>query len=104
MQGELARALNIPGDGGGILVQRVAMGSGGYRMGIRGGSLVAEIDGQELLLGGDIILEVLGHRIRDGQSVLELRRSFNELETGDEFQVVILRNAKQLTLTGRVGG
>ena len=57
VEGELARALNLP-QSAGFLVQRVAEGSPAWRMGIRAGTLWAAIEGEKLLLGGDLILEV----------------------------------------------
>jgi serine protease Do len=59
IEGDLVRALNLP-QGAGFLVQRVAQGSPAWREGIRAGTLRTQIEGEELLLGGDIILEVNG--------------------------------------------
>ena len=44
----------------GFLVQRVAEGSPGWRLGIRPCTLRASIEGNDLLLGGDIILSING--------------------------------------------
>ena len=57
--GTLARALNIPQPAG-FLVTTVAKGSLAERLGLKGGELAAVIDNQEVLLGGDIILEMDG--------------------------------------------
>jgi S1-C subfamily serine protease len=102
LQGEVARAFNVPGDGAGILVQHVAKGSEGAKMGIRGGAIVATIAGEEVVIGGDIIVEVLGIAIEDGQSVLKVRQKFATLSAGDRFEVVVIRAGKRLKLNGRV--
>ena len=57
--GPLARALNIP-QAAGFLVTTVAKASLADRLGLKGGELAAVIDNQEVLLGGDIILEIDG--------------------------------------------
>ncbi len=57
--GALARALNIP-QAAGFLVTTVAKESLAERLGLKGGDLAAVIDNQEVLLGGDIILEIDG--------------------------------------------
>ena len=57
--GTLARALNIP-QAAGFLVTSVSKGSLAERLGMKGGELAAVIDNQEVLLGGDIILEIDG--------------------------------------------
>ena len=59
VEGELARALNLPQPMG-FLVQRVARRSPGEQLGLRVGTLPATVDGREMLLGGDIILEIAG--------------------------------------------
>ena len=62
--GAFARALNIPQTAG-FLVTTVAKGSLAERLGLKGGDLAAVIDNQEVLLGGDIILEI-GGTVVDG--------------------------------------
>jgi len=53
---EQARALSIPDDG--ILIQRVVEGSFSHELGLRAGTIPANIAGQDLVLGGDVILEL----------------------------------------------
>lgn len=57
--GAFARALNIPQPAG-FLVTTVAKGSLAERLGLKGGELATVIDNQEVLLGGDVILEIDG--------------------------------------------
>jgi serine protease Do len=57
VDGDLARALNLPQTAG-VLVQRVAEGSIAWRWGIHAGKLRANVEGEEFILGGDIILKV----------------------------------------------
>jgi len=54
---KLAAILNLDYEGG-LLVQHVARGSPAERAGLRGGTIPARIGERELLLGGDLILEI----------------------------------------------
>src|SRR5215475_1002733 len=59
VEGSLASALNLPQPAG-VLVQRVAERSIAERCGIKPGTLRATIEGEEIILGGDVILGVNG--------------------------------------------
>jgi len=100
LQGELSKAFNIGGSAG-ILVQRVAGGSAGDQMGLRGGTILAQINDEEIVIGGDIIVEVLGIQIKEARSLFEVRSEFAKLSPGDTFPVVVIRNGLRLELTGR---
>ena len=54
---KLAAILNLDYEGG-LLVQNVARGSPAEHAGLRGGTIPARIGERELLLGGDLILEI----------------------------------------------
>lgn len=51
----LAYFLNLDGDGG-VLIEQVAAGSPAEDGGLQGGFIPAEIGGEEILLGGDLLL------------------------------------------------
>jgi S1-C subfamily serine protease len=57
--GVIAQVLNLPQEAG-ILIQRVAKNSPGYKLGLKPSTIPATIGDQELFVGGDIILEVQG--------------------------------------------
>jgi len=56
---EFAKILNVP-QGGGVLVQRVVSNSPLGKAGVLGGKYVTSIEGEEFILGGDIILAIDG--------------------------------------------
>jgi S1-C subfamily serine protease len=56
--GPLADALNLPPKAEGLMVKSVTKGSRAEKAGLRAGAMPATIDGREMVLGGDIILEV----------------------------------------------
>jgi serine protease Do len=59
LSGDLAATFNLPQPEG-FLVKTVAKGSPAEEAGIRGGNRTATIDGQTLVVGGDILLAVDG--------------------------------------------
>jgi len=71
----------------GLLVQRVAEGSIAWTAGIRGGSLRANVEGSELVLGGDIILGINGKPVRIDESYDQIYQSI--ISSGPEQPVVI---------------
>src|SRR5262245_34052254 len=62
---DLADILNLPPKALGYLVKTVAAGSLAEAIGIRGGTKVATIDGERIVVGGDIILKVQGIPVND---------------------------------------
>ena len=98
LSGVLAGVFNVPQETG-VLVQRVASKSPGERLGLRPGFLPAKIGDQELLLGGDIILEVDGIQVGDPKTEEAIRNHLDGLESGTEVTVSVFRQGQMLTLT-----
>jgi S1-C subfamily serine protease len=101
LSGMLARVFNLPQETG-VLVQRVASKSPGEKLGLRPGFLPAKIGDQELLLGGDIILDVDGIQVGDPKTEEAIRNHLDELEPGTEVTVSVFRQGQMLTLTTTV--
>lgn len=97
----IARALNIPQDGG-LLVQKVVPVSPGGKMGLRGGSFKANIEGQELLIGGDVILAVNGITLTSEENMEKVWDSLSRAAPGSPFKVTILREGEKKELTGKM--
>ena len=93
LTGELARIFNLPQDGG-ILVEKVADKSPGAMMGLKGGIYNMEIEGEEFLVGGDIILSILGHKIITEEHIVILRDKMKALKKGNVMSMTILRGGK----------
>ena len=108
--GAMAKALNLP-QAAGVLVQRVGEGSVGSQLGINPGTLRVTIQGMDILLGGDVILNVNNIAIVDPLSAQSLgnfttdenyERIYNNvaaLKPGDPLVVTVLREGKVLKLT-----
>ena len=94
----LAEIFNLPQEAG-LLVQRVAEGSPGARLGLLPSYLPAKIGKHELMLGGDIILEVEGIPVGTIESYLQLRQRLTEIETGHSVTVKVLRHGRVIELS-----
>ena len=86
----MAQALNVPQNTG-MLVQQVAGASPGARLGLRAGRIPINLDGQMIILGGDIILMVNDIRIDSPDAIRKIRTSLRSFKPGDRMVVEILR-------------
>jgi S1-C subfamily serine protease len=98
---DLADILNVPGRGLGFLVKTVAAGSPADLIGLRGGKTLATIDGESLVVGGDIILKVAGIPLTDLASYERIRKALIGLAPGGPITVTVLRGGDVMELTGR---
>ncbi|HBB96499.1 MAG TPA: hypothetical protein DC054_14015 [Blastocatellia bacterium] len=99
LRGDLAKALNVPQPAG-LLVERVADGSPAARAGILGGSMRANIAGEDLLLGGDIVLEVDGLPYEDSnENYSRLYAHLTKLRVGDSIAIKVFRQGQVVTLS-----
>jgi serine protease Do len=99
---ELADVLNLPPGNLGYLIKTVARNSPADLVGLRGGTKLAQIGGESVVLGGDIVLEVEGISVTSAASAAQIRQRLNALKPGDEYDVVALRAGRVLKLIGRV--
>ena len=99
LSGELARVFNIPQEAA-VLVQKVVKDSPGSRLGLKAGSLRAQIEGEQLILGGDIVLDVMGIEIQEGTESLEkIRAAMASIVPGEKITVTIMRGGERIELT-----
>lgn len=94
---ELARLLNVP-QRGGLLVQRVSPTSLAAKLGIRGGTVSATVDDEEITLGGDVVLSIFGVAIEGEHSLEEIRRARERAKPGERVTVKVLRAGRVLEL------
>ena len=91
--------MNVPQPAG-LLVQRVAEGSPAARAGVLAGSMRANIDGENLLLGGDIILEVNGLPYEESnESYRRIYASLTKLKVGDQFVIKVFSQGQVVRLS-----
>ena len=100
ISGPIAQVLNLPQETG-YLVKSVARGSVSETLGLRGGAVLATIMGEELVVGGDIILKVQGVMIGDVTEHHRVRDLLATVPPGAPFTMTVLRLGKIIELTGR---
>ena len=101
LTGLLAEAMNVPQTTG-YLVQKVASNSPAARMGLRPSRIPATIAGQDVLIGGDIILSLNDIKIAPG-FMIEFRATMENSGPGTMIRVKVLRAGEVITLTAPFG-
>ncbi len=101
LTGELAEIFNLPQPIG-LLVQKVVPLTPADIMGVRGGIYEARIEGQSILLGGDIILAINDIALDSGEKIDEIVDQLASLKTGDSFTFTVFRAGKKEVLKGVV--
>jgi S1-C subfamily serine protease len=96
---DLAKALNLPVDEG-VLVADAVKGGPAAKAGIEGGSTEATIEGAGVTLGGDIITELDGRKIK---SMDDLIAVVDGKKPGDDIEVTLLRGGDEKTVTVTLG-
>jgi len=97
VSGPMAAVLNVP-QGGGYLVKTVVRDSLAEHLGLLGGDRSATIDGQQMVLGGDIILAAQGIEILTIDDLITAVRAIRDLPAGGQVRVRVLRNGKVVDL------
>ena len=84
----------------GYLVEVVYDGSPADRAGVRGGSLSVVVQGEEYLVGGDILTAIEGTPVRTHQDYLAKVKTF---KPGQRMRITILRDGQRRELSLTVG-
>jgi S1-C subfamily serine protease len=100
LSGDLAAIFNVPQPEG-FLIKTVAKGSPAESAGIRGGNRTAVIDGQTLVVGGDILLAVDGIPTGNLADYQRMRDHMQKLAPGAAITVTVLRAGRVLDLIGK---
>lgn len=99
---DIAEMMNLQNTTGFLVIQ-VTSGSPAERAGIRGGSILTEIDGREIELGGDVIIGIDDKSIRKIDDLLSYLD--REKKVGENVTLTVIRNGQvqeiELTLAAR---
>jgi serine protease Do len=99
---EMADILNLPPGTTGFLIKSVAKDSPSAEAGLRGGTMLATIGGQQMVLGGDIVLSVDGIPAVSTANLMKIRDHLSTMPTGRSYKVTILRAGRVLEATGKI--
>lgn len=99
ISGKFAHILNVPQEAG-LLVEKVATNSWGGQLGLKPSSTESVLYGQEMRIGGDIILQFADLPITTSPSLFDdiNRRIATAIEKNQKIGVKILRAGRTLTL------
>lgn len=93
---KIAKALNCPKPG--LLVQRVVKNSVAATAGLQSGFIRAEVEGQAMLLGGDLIIEINGLICNTPHDFELVRESTLELQKNETYAITVFRDGEILEL------
>jgi S1-C subfamily serine protease len=98
---EQADLLNLPPGSTGFIIKTIAKGSPADAMGLRGATMIANLAGDQLPLGGDIILAVEGIKA-EAANLTKIRDLLSSKPVGSPYKVTVLRAGKVFDLSGKV--
>ena len=99
---EMADLLNLPPGTTGYLIKTVAKNSPAADAGLRGGTTLATIGGESLVLGGDIILSAEGMSMGSAANIAKIRDVLSAKPSGTPFTATILRAGRVFEVTAKV--
>jgi len=102
LTGEFARAFNLPAGRGGVLVQYVAQDSPAERIGLRGGTIPVVVGGQEILIGGDVILDACGVRCDGPEALDAVSTEVTRLSPDADLTLRVLRDGEVVVLSAKL--
>jgi serine protease Do len=95
--GNIAKALNVPKESG-LLILNLSSKGVANKIGLRSGTIDATIDGVDIVIGGDIILDFAGIGFSTFDFRSKIKKKLEEYGKRDLIPITILRNGNILTL------
>jgi len=90
----VAQANNLS-EARGVMITSVTPGSTADRAGMRGATEVAEVDGQRIPVGGDVIIAIDGRSIDDD---VDARTILDQKRVGDNVRFTLIRGSNTLDI------
>ena len=97
---EIAGAMDLPADQIGVLIEHVQTNSPAEKAGLQGSDQPVTINDEEILVGGDVITAVDGE---DVATVQDLAAYLQEVGTGGEVALSVIRDGNQITVNATLG-
>jgi S1-C subfamily serine protease len=103
VSGAMAQAFNLP-QSGGFLVKQVVKDSVGDRLGLKGADRIGIVEGQQIPVGGDILLTVQGITFASAADRAKVLKALETLQVGQDLRVTVFRGDKIVELTTKFTG
>ena len=97
---EIIDAMELSQNQQGVLVQQVLNGSPADEAGILGSYKSVEVNGQAILVGGDIIIALENQEIA---SLSDLQAALQQYKPGQNIMLTVLREGKKVELGVKLG-
>jgi len=95
MTSEVAKAMSLDENQTGVLVQQVTQNSPADKASLRGSFKPVTIDGQEVLVGGDVIVALNNEQVKSISGLQEMLAGF---KAGDTITLTVLRNGSEVSV------
>jgi len=92
---EIAEIMDLPEETNGMLIEKITAGSPADEAGLRGSYKPIDINGEEVLIGGDIITAVNGSNISKMQELADI---ITRSESGTILSLSILRDGEEIVI------
>jgi serine protease Do len=97
---EIAEAMDLPADQEGVLVEQVQQSSPADEAGLRGSYKPVIVNGQQMLVGGDVITALQDQPV-NGMEDLQVR--LRQAEPGQKATLIVLREGKEVQVNVTLG-
>ncbi len=98
---EMAQAMDLADDQKGALIEEaVTKGSPAEKAGLQGSDKAFEANGEQVMIGGDIVTAVDGKAV---ETMQELSAAVRAQKPGDEVELTVLRDGKEIKVTVTLG-
>lgn len=88
----IAQEMNL-NEARGVMITSVNSGSPAERAGLRGASEIVEVEGEQIPVGGDVIIAIDGRSIDDDADALAI---LEQKRVGDNVRFTVIRNGNTL--------
>ena len=76
----------------------------GGRLGLKGGDRIGIVEGQQIVVGGDILLSVQGITFASAEDRAKVLKALETLQVGQDLRVTVFRGDKIEALTTKFTG
>jgi len=101
LNSDLAEAMDLKSDQRGVLIGEVVTGGPADKAGLKGGDRTITLDGQDVQVGGDVIVAIDGHSVSNFEAFVAYLA--NSTTPGQKVTLTILRSGREQQVTVTLG-